>query len=93
MYISRISWCIIQTPVLGVEDKEFPGVYIEERAFGNPGGELRRKWNFQGRVIQEKLMWNFHGSWFLTLKFSRRDVTQSHSFAEFLGLKLFFQGQ
>ena len=24
---------------MGVEGKEFPGVYIEERAFGNPGGE------------------------------------------------------
>ena len=28
------------------------------------------------RGVQEKLMWNFHGSWFLTLEFPR-GVTQT----------------
>ena len=39
-----------------------------------------RVWNFAevcgiSRGDQEKIMWNFQGSWFLVLKFSR-DVTQ-----------------
>ena len=49
----------------GVEDRGFPGVLKKE------------VWKFQGsnRGVQEKLVWVFHGSWFLTLEFPR-DVTQ-----------------
>ena len=44
-----------------VEDIEFLRVPIEERASGNSRGQLKK--------------WNFHGSWFLTMKFQRA-VTQ-----------------
>ena len=37
---------------------------IEERSCGNSWGQLKKKWNFQGKG-------NFHGSWFLTLEFPR----------------------
>ena len=43
----------------------------EELACGNSRGQLKKKWNFQGKSVQEKPMWNFHGSWFLTLEFPR----------------------
>ena len=36
--------------------------------------KLKKKWNFQ-RGVQEKTMWNFHESWFLSLEFAR-GVTQ-----------------
>ena len=52
----------IQTPAQeqGLsEDMEFRGVL------------KNWKWNFQGKGVQEKPMWNFYGSWFLTLEFPR----------------------
>ena len=55
----------------GVEDIKFRGVLNEERACENSRGQLK-KWNFQGmKGVQEKPMWNFHGSWFFTLEFPR----------------------
>ena len=46
-----------------VEDPELPGSSKKEYDCGYSKG------------VQEKPMWNFHGSWFLTLEFPR-DVTQ-----------------
>ena len=52
---------------------EFPGVLKKEHV-EIPGGLLKKEWNFQ-MGVQEKIMWNFYASWFLTLEFSR-GVTQ-----------------
>ena len=41
---------------VGVEGMEF---WAEERACGNSRGQLKKKWNFQGKGVQEKPMWNF----------------------------------
>ena len=41
------------------------------------------------RGVQEKLMWNFHGFWFLTLEFAA-GVQVSHNFVEFPGVKACF---
>ena len=57
-----------------------------------PGVDQKRSGNSRG--IQEKLMWNFHGSWFLTLEFPRAAtqicrISRGKSFfsLEFLGVK------
>ena len=42
---------------------EFPWILKEEYV------EVNRKRSWISRGIQQKLMWNFHASWFLTLKF------------------------
>ena len=75
----------------GDEDMEFPGVF-KKKHVEIPGVSLKRSGNSRG--VQEKLMWNFHGSQFLTLEFAR-GVTQtcrisrgkSFSSPEFLGVK------
>ena len=38
---------------------EFPGA-LKEEYVEIPGGQLKKKWNFQG--YEEKIMWSFHGS-------------------------------
>ena len=55
----------------GVERRHGISRGTEEFACGNSRGQLKKKWNFQGKGVQEKPMWNFHGSWFLTLEFPR----------------------
>ena len=57
---------------------------IEERARENPRVQLKKKWNLWG-FYKEKLMWNFLGSWFLTLEFPI-----SHNFSEFPWMKACF---
>ena len=52
--------CSRKNPNRGVEDMEFPGVPIKEKARGISKGD------------QEKIMWNFHESLFLTLEFLRK---------------------
>ena len=68
---------------------EFPGVLKKKR--GNSRGQ-KRSGNSSG--IQEKLMWNFRGSWFFTLEFPRVvaqicRISRGKSFfsPEVLGLK------
>ena len=46
---------------------------IEERAHEYSRVQLKKKWNFWG-FYKETLMWNFLGSWFLTLKLPRDDT-------------------
>ena len=53
---------------------------------GELQGELKRSWNFQDD--QEKIVWNFQGSWFPTLKFPR-DLT-STILSKFQGFVCFF---
>ena len=59
---------------------------IEERAYGYPRGQLKKKWNFQ-RYSQESHvefpLWVF---WFLILDFLR----ESPNFEEFTGVKACF---
>ena len=71
---------------------EFPGV-LKKKHVEIPGVSLKRSGNSRG--VQEKLMWNFHGSIFdFALEFAR-GVTQtcrissgkSFSSPEFLGVK------
>ena len=56
-------------------------------------------WKLQGSIkkrsaisigVQRKLMWNFHGFWFLTLEFPSQSHGVSHNFAEFSGVKACF---
>ena len=58
---------------------------FKERACGNYWDQIKKVWNFQG--CSRKLMWNFHGSWFLVfdLGISTKDV--SLKFAEFAWVK------
>ena len=49
---------------------EFPGV-LKKRLW-KLQGSVKKRWNFQGRIIK-KLMWNFrHGFWFLVFEFESR---------------------
>ena len=49
---------------------EFPGV-LKKRLW-KLQGSVKKRWNFQGRIIK-KLMWNFrHGFWFLIFEFESR---------------------
>ena len=61
----------------------FPGVLKKNRA-EVPGVNLKR--SAISRVVQEKTMWNFHGSLFLNLNF--QGVSQN--FAEIPGVKAYF---
>ena len=64
-----ISWNIFQEkPKRGVEDMGFPGV-LKKNHVEVLGVNLKR--SAISRVVQEKTMWNFHGSLFLNLKFPR----------------------
>ena len=58
------NWAIpekVQT--VGVEDTEFLGV-LKKKYVEIPGGQLKKKWNFQGCPRKTHMVWNFHGSWF-----------------------------
>ena len=65
---------------------EFPGV-LKKKHMEIPGVNYKRSGN--SRDVQEKLMWNFHESRFLTLEF-RRGVTQICRISR--GKSFFFSG-
>ena len=63
-----------------------------EKGRGGFEGRKNRMWKFQGSIkkgvefsgtIKKKIMWDFHGSWFLTSEF-QSGITQ-FDFAEFQG--------
>ena len=51
----------------GVEDMEYPVVLKK----GIEKCQSVKKCSRISRIVQEKVIWNFHGSWFLTLEFRR----------------------
>ena len=51
----------------GVEDMEYPVVLKK----GIEKSQSVKKCSRISRIVQEKVIWNFHGSWFLTLEFRR----------------------
>ena len=51
----------------GVEDMEYPVVLKK----GIEKSQSVKKFSRISRIVQEKVIWNFHGSWFLTLEFRR----------------------
>ena len=56
----RITFNFNHSPIgRGVEDMEFLGV-LKKKHVENPG--VNKKGSGNSRGVQEKLMWNFHGS-------------------------------
>ena len=53
-----------------VENMEFPLQGYWRKGTWKSQGPIKKKWNLWG-FYKEKLMWNFLGSWFLTLEFPR----------------------
>ena len=62
--------------------------HSRERTLKNPRAQLKKKWNFWG--FKEKLMWNFLGSWFLTLEFPRGGTQLFCRISDFQGQKVVF---
>ena len=87
---SSIYWCTFSwsTSKLGYSRKKNRG---DRRGWGH--GVLKNMWKFQGSIkkeVKEKLLWNFHGFWFLIMEFLR-GVIQFCSIY-FQGWKLVFSG-
>ena len=65
---------------MGVKEMEFPGVF-KKKNVEIPGVNLKRSGISED--YQEKIMRNFHGSWFLALEFPNG---VEHNFVEFPGV-------